>query len=350
MGHAVRVASVLEELGRRFPLRLTVVAPCDPRVWPAALAPATEAWERLACDAGVVQSDDVTVDLAATEARLDRWLREAPALVEREVERLRGGFDLVVGDVPSAAFEAADHLQIRSFAVANFSWDWIYSQLGFDAAAQATAAGYARAGLLLEALPFGPMPAFARRVGVGLVTRRPSSPERGEQVRRRLGIEASQKAVLLAFQPASPPAMQLPPERPGRVYVVPSAWPLWRTRPDVRILAEGESFVDAMAAADVVVGKPGYGLIGDVEASGVRFLYAPRPGFPENAVLEEHLSRRAATRALEPSRLDGRAWEEDLEEIEGLDAPPAAETGGAARAAAAIVEDLGGIDSDEARD
>lgn len=335
----MRASAVLEEVRRLVPIELSVIGPCERRVWPPGLAAVTDQWIPEPVDAGVVQGDDVTVDLPATAARLERWLADLPAIVRREAERLAGRFDLVVGDVPSPAFEAASHAQIRSVAIANFTWDWIYAELGFADAARAAASAYATAGLLLETVPSAPMPAFARRVNVGLVAREPSS--RRAAARAAVGAREGESLVLVAFQPASAPDLVLPEPLDGRRFVVPAGWPDGGLRDDVVRLAAGGRFEDAIAAADVVVGKPGYGLIGDVEAAGARFLYVPRPGFPENAVLERHLADRAATASVSSGRLADGTWDEVLGALERAPAPPRADTGGARRAAREIARLLG---------
>jgi len=334
MGHAVRAAAVLERLACILPLELTVMAACDRRVWPQSLAAATRAWQADSCDVGVVQNDDVTVDLNATALRIEDWLRDLPGIVRREEARLEGGFDLVLGDVPSAAFSAAKAMRIPSVAIANFSWDWIYAELGFDEAAAVTAQGYAQADLLLEAAPSGPMAAFARRTEVGLIARAPAASKGG--ARAALGLPGESRVILMAFQPSSAPALAFPPERDGRVFLVPRGWPPVAPRRDIIEVPAGPGFENALAAADVVVGKPGYGLIGDVEAAGSRFLYVPRPGFPENAVLVRHLSERAATAALAAGRLARGDWEDDLVALEETAARPAARADGAQRAAEEI--------------
>jgi len=342
-GHAVRAAAVLDQLRELLPIRLTVIAACNRRIWPASLDGFTEEWDARACDVGVVQSDDVTVDMQATRATLDRWMSDLPATVERETGRLAGGYDLVIGDVPSPAFTAAERAGIPGVAIANFSWDWIYAELGFEAAAAVTAAGYVKAKLLLECVPFGPMTAFRHRLDVGLVARTPSRARAASRSALGLGIDDS--LVLLAFQPASAPALQLPVARPGRTYLVPSGWPEVASRNDVRALPDGMRFEDALSACDVVVGKPGYGLVGDVEATGARFLYVPRPGFPENEVLESHLRPRAGTMSIPAQQLAAGRWEDALASLEAADAPRPADAGGAKRAAREIAAMLG-VDSE----
>lgn len=334
LGHAVRVAAVLEELRQRLPLALTVVAGCDRRIWPESLAGITTSWIDSPVDAGVVQSDDVTVDRGATAVRLDLWLANLPALVEREAMRLRDGFDLVLGDVPPPAFTAAKITQIQSVAIANFSWDWIYSELGFSEAASVAAAAYAQADLLLEASPAAPMTAFRRREQVGLIHRRPGGSR--DASRRALGLSEGETAVLVAFQPAFASRVEIPPPKVGRRILLPTGWAHHRAGSDVLELPAGSRFEDALMAADVVIGKPGYGLIGDVEAARAKFLYVPRPGFPENTVLEAYLARREGTRPLSQASFLSGGWTEALEQMDAGATPSAVPSDGASRAADAI--------------
>jgi hypothetical protein len=332
LGHAARASAVLERLADLVPIRLTVVAACDRRIWPPCLNRLTERWIAVSCDVGVLQSDDVTVDLAATRSAVGEWLCRLPAIVAREKARLEGAQDLVLSDVPAAAFPAAKAAGIRSVWLANFSWDWIYAELGMREAAAAAASCYADADLLLEGGPSAPMEAFRRRVAVGLIARRPAPRQPG--LRDVLGVAESASLVLLAFQASSAPAIVLPPVRRDRVYLAPAGWPPSSSRPALRPLPDHVRFEEALASADVVVGKPGYGLIGDVEAAGIRFLFVPRPGFPENAVLERHLSGRAATVALAPRDLAEGRWEDTLAAVEASPAPAASPADGAEVAAA----------------
>lgn len=328
-GHLVRAAAVLERLAERMPLALTVVAPQPPDLWPADLKNVTE-WIAASCDVGVEQSDDVTVDVAATAAALERWLACLPDIVAGETERLRRGFDLVLGDVPPPAFEAAAAAGVPSVALANFSWDWIYRQLGFDAAAEASAAMYAKAGLLLEATPSAPMDAFSRRHSIGLVARRPCG--RRVHTRTQLGAHADESLVLVALRSESSSLLSLPPPLAGVRYLLARGWPGERGRDDV-ISDCAVEFLDLLEAADVVVGKPGYGLIGDVAATATRLLWVARPGFPENAVLEAWLRRRRGTRPVSRESLHSGTWSPDLRALLEEPAPTVLDSSATGQAA-----------------
>ncbi|HXC51845.1 MAG TPA: hypothetical protein VN634_13235 [Candidatus Limnocylindrales bacterium] len=343
-GHAVRAAAVVEALSERIATRITVLAPGErPRVWPQSLDACTDRWIAEPCDVGVTQTDDVTVDLPATRQRLDGWLQAHADLLAREQQRLAGRFDLVVSDASSLPLEAADSVGIPGVAVANFTWDWIYSELGFSEAAGRAATSYSKATLLLEATPSAPMPAFPRRTSIGLVARKPSMTR--PEARTVFGLGDDLSAVLIAFQPAYSASLVLPPPRPHRRYFVPPGWPV-PDRSDVVALAAGRAFEDALAAADVVLGKPGYGLIGDVEKAGARFLYAARPGFPENSVLVEHLSARPGTAVVTAAALSDGTWEDILVEMERLERPAAKAADGAQRAAGILARMLA-VDSEQ---
>ena len=53
----------------------------------------------------------------------------------------------------------------------------------------------------------------------------------------------------------------------------------------------GLSFPALMAAADVVVAKPGYGTVSEAIAAGCRLVYAERGDFPEYPIMVEEMKR-----------------------------------------------------------
>ncbi len=88
------------------------------------------------------------------------------------------------------------------------------------------------------------------------------------------------------------------------------------------ILADrGLKYEDLIAAADAVVGKPGYGIVSECVANGAAFLYAPRSRFAEQDVFEREMPGLLRCRRIEKDDLlDGR-WREPIEAL--LAQPPA---------------------------
>jgi L-arabinokinase len=303
-------------------------------LWPEALQPHTESWTGEPADVGVVQTDDVTVDQEATRVALETWQSRYPGLVDREAKRLKDGFDLVVGDVPPLAFDAASTAGVDSVAIANFSWDWIYANMGFDQAAADAAGAYARAGRLIEVSPSAPMPAFSDRLGLGLVGRR--APRR-DRARAEFNAAPGERIVLLAFRAAGKAMVRLPAPTAGIKYVVQD---LPGGRDDVIELPTATTFLDVLGASDAVVAKPGYGILGDVGLNGIRMLYTDRSGFPEDPVLVDWLSARRGCARVSPQDLSTGRWGDALQSLLEGPAPAPASDAATNAAAAAILQRL----------
>ncbi len=331
-GHTIRTAAILERVFRRRPVSLTVIGSAPSWLWPETLRTAITKRIDTTTDAGVVQSDEVTVDRAATKTLIEHWQRGYAAKVEEETRRLCDGFDLVVADVPPLAFDAAYEAGVDSVAIANFSWDWIYQEMGLSGAALEAQRAYELAGCLIDVAPSAPMTAFANRVELGLVGRR--APDRAD-ARRLLGTRDDESLVLLAFRAAGNSLLQLPEPSNGLKYAM-QGRPAGRD--DVVEIPGTTSFVNALGACDAVVAKPGYGILGDIGLNGLRILYTDRKGFPEDPVLVNWLQGRTGSAPIRLEDLAGGSWLKPMREL--LEQPaPAQETDEASEAAAACILD-----------
>ncbi|HSD28058.1 MAG TPA: hypothetical protein VLL75_12195 [Vicinamibacteria bacterium] len=301
-GHSTRTAEVLRAVRDRAPgLPIAVCTSAPAFLFEGVVSPPLTV-RRVECDVGLAQKDALVIDEEGTVAAWRTFMAGWGGLVEREAAWLRStGARLVLGDVPPLAFAAAGEAGLPSVALSNFSWDWIYGHLATrvpalaEASAQAREA-YSRADLLLR-LPFaGDLSAFRRIEDVPLVARRPPTPK--DEARRRLGLDA-RPAVLLSFG-----GLGLPGLRPaafgslldyqllltgragdGRV---PSN--LRRLDGDA-LAALGLSYPDLVGAADVVVTKPGYGIVTDCIGAGTRLVYTDRGDFPEYPVMVAEMPR-----------------------------------------------------------
>jgi L-arabinokinase len=297
-GHATRSAEVLRVLRQLEPEAPIVVTSAAPAELFADVIQPPLRIRSLECDVGLVQKNALTIDEPATVERWAAFARRLPELIACEAQFLRAGHArLVLGDVPPLAFASAHVAGVPSVALANFSWDWIYRHLArrepaLGAAADACAGDYRRCGLLLR-LPFaGDLDAFPRVEDVPLVARRPRVSR--FDARRRLGLPTSGRLALLSFGGIGLPGFDhevLGGVRGIGFFEVAdrsngSGLPANLTRIDRGQMARaGLRYEDLVAAADVVITKPGYGIVSDAIGAGTPVVYTERGDFPEYDVL-----------------------------------------------------------------
>ena len=252
----------------------------------------------LDCDAGVAQRGPLVIDESETERRALEFDARLPALVAREAAHLgECGARIVLGDVPPLAFAAARRAGIPSVAVANFSWDWIYRHLavrapGLAKAADAAAAAYGEADLLLR-LPFTcEMPAFPRAEDVPMIARHPRAGRLAARERLALG---DRPVVLLSFGGFGLPGLDVRSLEAIHEYQFVTTHMEGERSANIRkvsfsaLSGLGLTFPDLLAATDVVVAKPGYGTVSEAIAAGCRLVYAERGDFPEYPIMVEEM-------------------------------------------------------------
>ena len=303
-GHATRVGEVLRAARARSPESAIAVVTAAPETLFREALEAPFVYRRLECDVGLAQRGALVIDEEETLARWRGFEAEQPRRIEAEAAWLRQvGARVVLADLPPLAFEAAAAAGVPGVGLANFSWDWIYRHLArreprFEEPARAAAAAYAKAHLLLE-LPFaGDLGAFTRREAIPMVARR--QRRQREESRRLLGL-GSEPVVLVSFG-----GLGLPGFDPRVLEGLPDYRFVLETDEaglpaNVRSLsrrgleARGLRYLDVIGAADVVVTKPGYGIVTDCIAAGTRLVYTDRGDFPEYPVLVADLARYLPT-------------------------------------------------------
>ena len=189
---------------------------------------------------------------------------------------------------------------VPSVGLGELSVDWVYVHLAgrrhcIEEAAQAAAAAYAHATLLLELPCAGDLGALRRRERIPLVARRPRMSR--EEARRRLGLPAEAPCVLVSFGGIglSEPSPGILGALTGFHFVVEGTeggMPANVTATSAeRRYAAGIRYQDLVRAADAVVTKPGYGIVSDAIAAGTRIVYTERGDFPEYPILVAEMQR-----------------------------------------------------------
>jgi L-arabinokinase len=228
-----------------------------------------------AVDVGIVQRDSVYEDVAATAAALGE-----SCAAERvdALAQLLASCDRAVVDVAPAALEACRRAGVPCAAVGNFDWAWIYEHYpplrGPAQQLRQWQAPHVGASLW----PGPGLTGFRATRQLGLLAR----------VGRPVLPPASVARVLVSFGGFGLEGLDaLLPRLAGVRWVLASHGPTLK-RPDVERV-EGVAYPDLVASVDLVLSKPGYGILGEALATGTRMLWLPRGAFPEAPALIETL-------------------------------------------------------------
>jgi L-arabinokinase len=346
-GHASRVIEVVNALRARVPDADLHVRTTAARWLFDVTVRGPIAYEHAEHDTGVVQRDSLTPDLEATAARAREFYETFDVRVLREAHALRAlRPDLVVADLPPLALAAAAEAEVPSVAMGNFTWDWIYEDyaawLGPAAWIPALIRGTHRFAEEAWRLPMhGGFEGFRRVVDLPFVARH-SRRSTGE-ARARLGIGEHRRVVLVSFGGFGLNALGL--EALARLgdfdfivtegSLVPhgerTAGTATTRRGNVVSVNEhawyagGWRYEDLVKAADVVVTKPGYGIISECLANDAAMVYTSRGRFIEYDVLVAALPNTLRAAFIGNADLLAGNWEAALEAAIAAPRPPVTE-------------------------
>lgn len=285
-------------------------------------------------DTGVVQIDSLQVDVLQSIERSDAFHRTLPQRTAHEAADLcRRGAVLVVGDIPPLACAAGATLGVPTVAIGNFTWDWIYDQYPetaerAPALVSTLAEAYQRAHVAWRLPLHAGFAAFDDVVEVPLVARRATVDP--ASLRQRLGLPRDQRLALFAFgrygvgEVDWPTVQQL--DGYHVVFVTETIdededqdndtepfGPAFTTLYERTLAAQGVTYADLLAAVDVVITKPGFGLIAECAANATAMLYTDRGRFPEYEVLVEQMPAMVRCAYIDHDDLfDGR-WQHHLD-------------------------------------
>lgn len=341
-GHAIRQIEVLDAVGERFPELRLVIRTSAPRWLFENTARARFTLVEGQVDTGAVQRDSLSLDEAETvrlaaafHNDLDRHARTEAELLRRE------GAALVISDAPPLACAAAADAGIPAVVLSNFTWDWIYagySERLADAPgllpAIRGAYALARAGWRLPM--HGGFESVPGIVDLPFVARRSRADRSKEELRALLGLPVSRRLALASFggygvegltlkrldctedwdvivtSAAARPGGPVRSGAPSRVL----------TLHESSIYGAGLRYHDLVKAVDVVVTKPGYGIISDCIANGTSLLYTDRGRFAEYDILVSEMPRYLRCAFISGDDLREGRWRAALETVAAAPPPP----------------------------
>jgi len=305
LGHATRDIEVMRALLARERDARIVVRTSAPRWIFERTAPPSVELQDADIDPGVVERSDLSIDEAATVREAARFYDDFDDRTAAEAAVLHAlAADFLVGDIPPLAFAAAARLGIPSVALGNFTWDWIYASDRPLADApliiQTIRRAYAAATRTFRLPLHGDFDAMTPVVDVPFIARR-STRDRGE-TRTRLGIVDDRPAVLLSFDRMG---LDMPARGASDAFTVVDT-------SVAAMEAHGLAYQDLVAAVDVVISKPGYGIASECLANGAALLYTSREGFIESDMLAVEMPRVLRCRFLPRADLEAGRWSDAI--------------------------------------
>lgn len=356
-GHASRAIEVINALlTRRSDVRVTVRTTAPQWLFDQTVRVSGVERSEVDTDTGVVQIDSLHLDERATVERARAFMATFDGRVAAEAAFLREqGASLVVADTPPLGIAAAVRAGLPGVALGNFTWDWIYSAYpGTDEVVAAIRKAYRQAELALRLPMHGGFEVFPAIVDVPFVARR--STRDPIETRRALGLPADEPLVLVSFGGYGLDGLDLDAlsRLDGYGVVLGGSRPLEALPQAVRdgrrgsllplderaTYRAGVRYEDVVRAVDVVVTKPGYGIIAECLANGTALLYTSRGRFVEYDVLVAALPRILRARYIGHADLFAGQWGPHLDALLAEPAPPERPAVNGAEVAAARLLDM----------
>ncbi|MFM7321272.1 MAG: hypothetical protein ACKO5K_07085 [Armatimonadota bacterium] len=337
LGHAARTAAIAAELPPA--VHVTVVSDFDRTFFDRRFRPGT-GWRTGSFDAGCVQQDTLTIDRASTLNRAQECSLDNRARAEEWRSWLNSGrFDAVVCDVSPFPIALARSLGIPAFVVANFTWCSIYRAWPeAEGSVAEMESQYQMADRSFVPGPALDMPELLRRETFPWVAA--TGTPRREELASELGRTDSRIALVLPGawgtpfdgNPSNAEGWCLVSlgahgtQLPGVVALDPDRWP----------------HADVVASVDVVLGKPGYGTVGECAMAGTPMAFVRRPDFAESRVLEDWMEANGFGMPIERDDYLACRWTRVFDRLVALPRPSQVPGGGARKVADAILAGIAG--------
>ena len=335
-GHAIRQIAVINALHELTPSLPIVVRTAAPEWLFTRTTCGASLFLPGETDTGVVQIDSLRLDVTESVRQARAFLDRFDELVEREAGVIRANdVRLVIADAPPLACAAAAAAGVPAVVCANFTWDWIYreysEQPGVDSIVAETGCAYATACAGWRLPLSGGFETISPTIDVPVIARHGRADIDSPGIRRAIDLPAQRPLALVSFGGYGLHQMPLTrldcltdwgivlttrgPESvtaPRGVHLVPEA----------RLYGRGLRYEDLVRAVDVVITKPGYGIIADCLANDAAMLYTSRGRFAEYDVMVREMPRYLRCLHLALDAFEAGTWDAALGTLANLPPPP----------------------------
>ncbi len=310
-GHAVRTASVAAKVQQLCPDISLILVTTTPQWLLESYLQRNFQYRPRVLDIGVIQTDSLTMDKAATLEKMQRIRACQTVLVAEEVDFIRdNGVGLILADIPPLAAPIAREAGIPCWMMSNFGWDFIYRNWGEPFAQTVTwiEECYRQCDRLFRLPLSEPMSAFSSITDVGLIGGTPHHTE--EELRSQFKLTAPQeKTVLLTFGGLGLQAI------PYHNLAKFSDWQFItfdRQAPEfpnlIKIVEHSYRPVDFMPLCGRVVSKPGFSTFSEALILDVPIVSLIREDFAEAPILLEGIRDWSYHQIITPAEFFEGNW------------------------------------------
>ncbi len=280
-GHATRLCEVMRQLLLLLPdIQFLIRTTAPEFLFSDFLSARQHSLTRIAIDVGSIEKNSLETDPRKTQEACEEFYETWDILAKHEARELEAAkVDGVLFDVPPLAPYIASLNSVPSVGVANFTWDQIYAEIkGMESLVTKIRDWYSYTTLGLE-VPLGPgAEVFPRREKIPIVARRSEADK--VSVREELSIKNDSLLILVALRGQE---LRLLPEvthenRGISIIGFPACPHSKYMQLDDRWQPR---FQDLVKVADVVLSKPGYGIVSECIANNTPLAMLPRIGFAE---------------------------------------------------------------------
>ncbi len=343
-GHGTRSCDILNALHAMAPDVETIVKTDLPESFMRSRLPRGIELRKGAFDTGLVQKDSIQVDLEASLHALEALHQRERELIEHEAAFIAAeNIGVVVSDIPAIPLAAAQLAGIPNIATSNFGWNWIYGEFAeqdprWRPHVEWIRDVYQKTELLLRQ-PFAEkMESFPNQIDLPLLAK-PGTSQR-DLVSKATGADANAKWALLSFTSLNLSSAAVDHIAANKEWTFFTVEPLaWEGSGIHCIPRSTTPFANMVASMDVVVTKPGFGIVSECIANNKPIIYSDRANFREYGILIECIGRYCRNAFISTAELYSGQLERALSTIESAPQPiEAIERGGAELAAGIILE------------
>jgi UDP-N-acetylglucosamine:LPS N-acetylglucosamine transferase len=294
-------------------------------------------------DFGMRMQSAIDVDTKASLAAYEKLHSNYAERLQQEKEIIRAlQPDLVLANIPYLSVHAAAELSLPVIAMCSLNWAHIFQSFYNNTQARAIfeqmLAAYNQANVFLRPEPSMAMPGLQNLRDIGPLARVRQNIR--DQFVQQEKIASDDQLILVV--PGGIPTdypVQDWPAQPGRCWVI--SWEDQRTRADMLHWRELDAdFTQVLSSVDVVVTKPGYGIVAETVCNQVPALFVRRGDWAEEPFLIEWWQRQGRVLEIDRSQFFHGQIDKAITEVLQSPLKPRIESTGAIQAAGILEQYL----------